>query len=660
MSRDLKRPIDDNELASAWYAAAIRAAVIAALFCMLVGGILVHNHFRLIETDTRKSTELTALKTKLRKHPQDEQLKTTIRKRDQQLRSEYLRRLTVAREGGWVLLWGVAVFLVAAPAAIKLRKPLHLPESETATIDDVKLATSYSKRSVMVFGLLALGSFGVLAAISKPDLTKSYVLAIQKAGSNIVAKPNAVSSAPVQAQTQPAQAPLANSAPPVVPGAINPGPLPPLNPLPLGVAGITSGQSTTSGTKPSAAQKLETVAFDSNDYYPGDDEIDINWPVFRGPRGSAVVSTGNYPTKWNGSKKDGILWKSRVPLPGENSPVVWGDRVFISGATSTKRGIFCFDAKSGKLLWAHDVKSTVKSPDVMADTGYAAPTMAVDGKRAFAIFANGDLVCCDFDGKELWSRNLGVPESQYGHASSLAMFCSLLLVQYDQGSSGKDGKSAIFAFQGGTGKLVWYAKRTVPNSWSTPIVVNTGERDEVITCANPWVISYDPMTGNEIWRVGCLGGDVAPSPAYYDGLIFATNVDTCLAAIKPGGEGDVTKSHILWKANEYLPSITSPVSNGELVFVVSSEGMLTCYDAKTGKKAWDHDLQVMCNASPIVVGKLLYLLDAEGNMHIIQAGRSFREESTASLGEKTSATSAFVGGKIYIRGKENLYCVGDK
>lgn len=396
--------------------------------------------------------------------------------------------------------------------------------------------------------------------------------------------------------------------------------------------------------------------------YPSPEEIKKNWPRFRGLGGLGISVYANVPTSWNGNTGEGILWKTPVPLPGENSPVVWGNRVFLTGATEEKRQVYCFDADSGELLWQKGVNtpgSTEEPPVVMEDTGFAAPTAVADGQRVYAIFANGDIACFDFEGERVWAMNLGKPENMYGHASSLAMYQNLLLVLFDQGTDGEDGLSALMAFDARSGRTVWETERPVPNSWASPIVINTGEDEQVIACGNPWVISYNPATGEELWRAECLDGDIGPSPIYADGLVFAVNDYAYLAAIRPDGRGNVTETHILWKAEDGLPDICSPLSDGELVFLITTDGYMTCYDAKDGSNLWEKDFETSFKSSPSLVGDKIYLMSEEGVMFIFVADREYKELGRAELGEPANTCPAFLNERIYIRGKEHLYCIGD-
>ena len=411
--------------------------------------------------------------------------------------------------------------------------------------------------------------------------------------------------------------------------------------------------------------------------YPSIEQINENWPSFRGLGGLGISAYKNIPADWNGKTGDGILWKTKVPLPGNNSPVVWDDRVFLSGGDENKLQVFCFDAFSGSLLWTGDVtraplKSDEEPFEVMKDTGFAAPTVVTDGRRVYAIFATGDIGCFDFNGKSIWTRSLGIPDSSYGYASSLAMYRNLVLIQYDQGGP-EDEMSKLIALDGFTGQTIWEMKRPVPNSWSSPIVAEIGSQVQVLTCGDPWVIAYDPAKRTELWRAKCLSGDIAPSLIYVNGLVFAIEPYNKLVAIRPDGRGDVTETHIVWSIEEGAPDICSPVSNGELIFLLASEGLLSCYKVADGKRLWEQDLRENFWASPSLVlapaspdasrgsgGDKLYLLTEEGVMLIVQAGPEYKELTRCELGEECRASPAFADGRIYIRGLENLYCIGKK
>ncbi|NIP22359.1 MAG: PQQ-binding-like beta-propeller repeat protein [Phycisphaerae bacterium] len=397
--------------------------------------------------------------------------------------------------------------------------------------------------------------------------------------------------------------------------------------------------------------------------YPSMAEIKKNWPRFRGPGGLGISAYTNIPTNWNGKTGEGILWKSEIPLPGHNSPIVWEDRVFVTGADKNNREVYCFDALTGDLLWKRGVTGVQQDEplELMEEGGpaYAAPTAVTDGRRVYAIFPTGDVACFNFEGRKVWTKNLGLPDSGYGYATSLEMYRNLLLIQYDQGGYAEDEMSRLIALDTFTGRSVWETKRPVPNSWSSPIVAEIGNQPQIITCADPWVIAYEP-NGTEIWRAKCLGGEIAPSPIYAAGKIFVVEPYATLVAIKPDGRGDVTKTHIDWSIEENTPDTSCPVGNENFVFLVTTEGMLTCYKTEDGSKVWEKDLLMNFLASPSLVGDRLYLLSEEGVMLIAEISTEYKEVAKCELGEHCLASPAFMDGRIYIRGFKNLYCIGDK
>jgi outer membrane protein assembly factor BamB len=397
------------------------------------------------------------------------------------------------------------------------------------------------------------------------------------------------------------------------------------------------------------------------------EEIAKNWPRFRGPGGLGVSAYTNIPTNWNGKTSEGILWKTKVPLHGHNSPVVWDERVFLSGADPNNREVYCFDALSGRILWTGPVQSPTvpgaKPLELGEATGYAAPTLATDGRRVCAIFPTGDVACFDFAGKRLWATNLGTPDSAYGYTSSLEIYRNVLLIQYDQ-ENVEEEKSKLIALDVSSGRTVWQTKRPVPGSWSSPIVVEVDGRPQVITCGNPWVIAYDPSDGTELWRAKCIAGDIVPSPIYAGGLVFAIEAYTKLVAIRPvrraQGRGDITETGIAWSIEDNTPDICSPVSNGQLLYLLTTDGLLLCYEVSDGKKLWEKDLKTNFLASPSIVGDKLYLLSAEGVMFIGQIGPEYKELARCELGEPCHASPAFADGRIYIRSSTHLYCISNR
>jgi outer membrane protein assembly factor BamB len=396
---------------------------------------------------------------------------------------------------------------------------------------------------------------------------------------------------------------------------------------------------------------------------PSAAEYAKNWPRFRGPEGSGVSATAHVPVTCDISSGENIAWSVPVPVPGFNSPVVWGDRVFLSGGDENKTEVLCFAATSGKLLWEKPVPKTEGSPDkkpaVPDQSGMAAGTVATDGQRVYAMFADGDLAAFNFDGTVAWAKFLGVPKNAYGHATSLLTWQDHLILQFDQGEA-DDHLSKLYAFDSATGAVVWEQERAVGASWATPIVIQAAGKAQIVTAAVPWVIAYNAQDGAEIWRAECLDGEVTPSPVFAGGLVLAVSPGSKLQSIRPDGEGDITTSHLGWLAEDGIPAVTSPVSNGELVFVVDAGGLVTCYDAKSGRKQWEHDLGDECQASPSIAGGKLFLITAKGTMFVAEVAREYKELGQSSLGEKVSASPAFAGNRMFVRGEAHLICIAGK
>lgn len=399
--------------------------------------------------------------------------------------------------------------------------------------------------------------------------------------------------------------------------------------------------------------------------FPDAAEIKGQWTRFRGPDGSGISAFSNAPVQWNGTNGEGIVWKVKTPISGPNSPVIWGDKLFCTGATAQKREVYCYDALTGKLIWQKALASVpgapAEAPTVMEDSGgFAASTAATDGRRVYVVFANADVAAFDYQGNQVWGTNMGKLENSYGYATSLILYQNRLLIQNDQGTA-KDGKSKLLALDTATGKSVWETPpRPVGNSWSTPLLINAAQKDQVITCGNPWVISYDASNGTELWRAQALYGEVTPSPIFNDGIVYTAMDGENLCAIKPDGTGDVTKTHIAWKADEGLPDIVSPFCDGKRVYVTSAGGAVTCYNAKDGKKLWSKEYDVPYKASPAMSGDRVYMFNDKGECVIIQAADEYNEIARPGLGEEVLSSPAIADGRLYIRGKTNLFCLGAK
>ena len=391
--------------------------------------------------------------------------------------------------------------------------------------------------------------------------------------------------------------------------------------------------------------------------FPEMDEVQKQWPVFRGPGGLGVCEFEDIPMEWDGASGLNVLWKVPVPPAGHNSPVVWGDRIVLTSATGDTRQVLCFDAATGERLWSGSVPISsdpgLADMYIMEDTGYAASTAVCNGLYAAAVFVDGQIGCFDIDGKRQWIKSLGLPESAYGYASSLTFYEDKVIVQLDQGYD--TDKSKLIAMDFVTGDVAWQTSRPVPNSWTSPTAAKVGGRYQILTSGSPWMIGYDPATGGELWKAECLGGDVAPTQVVYDGKVFGIEPYSTLAAVDPSAAED---RRIAWKAEEDMPDICSPVAGGGLIWTLTTQGDLFCFDTADGSKVYEQSLESSYNASPALAGDRLYLLDIEGKMTIAKAGREFEIIQENNLSEGTFASPAFGPGRIYLRGTEHLYCIG--
>jgi outer membrane protein assembly factor BamB len=288
----------------------------------------------------------------------------------------------------------------------------------------------------------------------------------------------------------------------------------------------------------------------------------------------------------------------------------------------------------------------------MEDTGYAACTPITNGREIFAIFATGDIGCFDRDGKLLWQKALGVPESVYGYASSPAVLDMMAIVQLDQGS--EEGKSELLAFNLADGTILWRTKRPTPNTWTSPTITKLDKGYQVLTSGSPWVIGYESLSGKELWRAECLGSDIAPTQIVAGGLILAIQPYDKLYAIRPQSNNAV----IVWSTQGDMPDICSPVTDGKFVWTLTTHGGLTCFEVSSGMEVYTQSIESEFNASPSLVGDKLYLLTLDGQMIIVQAGREYKEFGRSAIDEKCFASPAFAAGRIYIRSDKSLYCIG--
>ena len=374
---------------------------------------------------------------------------------------------------------------------------------------------------------------------------------------------------------------------------------------------------------------------------------------FRGNNSNGISSAKKVPTKWNLNSGENIAWKNKIPRKGYSSPIINGNKVFISGADNQARELYCYELSSGKLLWTLAATNISGSPSQMPkttdDTGLGASTVATNGKQVCAIFASGDVICADMDGKRLWAKNLGVPQNHYGYASSLLAFGNSLIIQYDNTNARK-----VMSLNIETGAERWSKTRTDRIAWSSPIIAYVNGKAQLILMGNPSITSYNPNNGEQNWRVECMSGEVGSSPCSASGIIFGASEYATLIAI------DAATGNTLWEADDYLPEVSSPVATKDNLYLATSYGVVTCYDAKTGELRKSHELNTEFYSSPVIAEGKLYLFSNDGKMHIFSANNDFNLINSFATGEKTFSTPAFTDGKIVVRTENSIYCVAVK
>lgn len=373
------------------------------------------------------------------------------------------------------------------------------------------------------------------------------------------------------------------------------------------------------------------------------------WPGFRGPGGQGRALHANAPLTWNGKTGENIRWKVALPKPGTGSVATWGGKVFAAGADDAARELWCFDADSGKLLWTGVADAPPSLFKVTMEGVTLAPsTPAVDPEQVYAAFATGDVAAFTHDGKKVWSRHLGVPKISYAFSSSPVAHPGRVLLQHDTQDGGR-----FLALDYRSGKTLWEQKREVEQSWSTPLVVQVGNRPEAVLNAKPYVMAHDPQTGKILWQIKGMDGEVTPSPAFAKGLVIVACDHAQVMAIRPGPTPE-----LVWTWKDDLPDVASPLATDDWVLLASPSGLLTLLETSTGKKLWTKEHDEGFWSSPVLVGDRVYAVDRKGRTLVFKAGAAYEQLALNELGEKTDCSPAIPDGRVYLRTEKHLYCVG--
>jgi outer membrane protein assembly factor BamB len=395
------------------------------------------------------------------------------------------------------------------------------------------------------------------------------------------------------------------------------------------------------------------------------------WPGFRGPTGQGASAEKGLPTRWGAT--DNVAWKADVPGEGWSSPVVWGDRVFVTAATDGGQSchVLALSRLDGKALWDVEVFRQ-KALRKEKKNSYATPTAVTDGVYVYAVFNGGGIAALTLEGRPAWVNLDMKYYSQHGLGGSPILYKDTLIMSFDGSSDGPDkalgwqkpwGQSFLLALDKKTGKERWRGRRGLSRiAHTTPVVVTAGGRDELISSAGDVIQGFDPATGTRRWSVRAEGEGVVPSPASGDGLVFAASGfgNPRLRAVKLASDGDDATRTVAWEAKGNVPMIPSPLYVKPHLFVVTEGGIALCLEAATGEVRWQERLGGSFSASPVYADGHVYFLSEQGDTTVVMAGAEFVKVARNSLKEPCQASMAVSRGQLFIRTDRHVYCIGAK
>jgi outer membrane protein assembly factor BamB len=386
-----------------------------------------------------------------------------------------------------------------------------------------------------------------------------------------------------------------------------------------------------------------------------------NWPGWRGPAGDGTSAEKDLPVRW--STTENVRWKVPQHGAGVSAPVVWGDRVFLTssdGRQNDRLHLLCYRVADGRLLWHARFFGSSLPEGQFPPGGMAVPTPTTDGKRVFALFGTGDLVCVDADGQPVWVRSLaqeyGPFRNRWGMAASPLLVGDLLIVQVDHW-----GGSYLLGVDAATGANRWKTARDAGVNWTSPFAVKVKGRAQVVAVGSHAIKGYDMETGSELWTVGGMHMQCISSPVIRGDRLIAISGEAFQAvAIRlDGSTGDLTKSNIVWRAKSGGANVPSPVCLGKHFYFIEDNGWGNCLDADTGKRVWRERMGSKHQAS-LVAGDGKIYFTGEGVITVVKAGAEFEVLAKNDLGEEIVASPAIAGGRLFIRGTKHLFCIGVK
>jgi outer membrane protein assembly factor BamB len=416
---------------------------------------------------------------------------------------------------------------------------------------------------------------------------------------------------------------------------------------------------------------------------------DSNWPQWRGPESQGISTDKDLPAEWSSTKN--IRWKTPIAGRGHSSPIIWGKHVFLTtaiegavvpgakAATHKVDGkdwvhpdsvgadrkhtfkVISLDRDTGKIIWEQTAWEGTPYDDRHRKSSFASSTPATDGRYVYAYFGTEGLYCYDFEGKLIWKAMLGkLGTVGMGTGTSPVLYENLVILQCDEEEG---AASFIIALDKKTGKEVWKTPRKVQVSWTTPVLVRSAKRIELIASGTEAIISYDPATGKELWRTKGVESNAIPTPvATSDMVVVAAGFPAKIAmAIRLGGTGELAASNIAWKYEKGTAYVPSPILYNDYLYLTTDRGIITCLDVKTGKVVYEGGrvpIPATFTASPVAFDGKILLTSEDGDTFIVKAGPKHEILGTNSLDEPVYSSPALADGKIFIRGEKNLYCIG--
>ncbi|MBN2314176.1 MAG: PQQ-like beta-propeller repeat protein [Sedimentisphaerales bacterium] len=384
-----------------------------------------------------------------------------------------------------------------------------------------------------------------------------------------------------------------------------------------------------------------------------------NWPCWRGPRGDGTCIEKNVPGLWDPAV---ALWKTELPGKGHASPIVWGDRIFtVTAFAETKeRVLLCLDRPSGQILWQQTVV-TGPLEKLHKENSYASGTPATDGERIYVTFRVGDdivIAAHDFDtGRQLWLVRPGTHDGGWGFSNEPVLYKDKVILDGDS-----KGKSFLIALAREDGKTHWRLDRTNKGiSYSAPLIREMAGRMQMIQCGDRCVSSFDPDSGELIWKVDGPSEEFVATPVYSEkvGLVFISSSwpRREIFAIRPDGRGNITETHIAWRDAAGAPYVPSMIVADDFLLTVNHSGVGFCYEAATGKVHWQEKLG-RHHASPVLIEGLVFMINDDGQVNVIKPGVAFERVAKVELGESCYASPAISDGQVVLRGFKHLFCFG--